>query len=55
MKRGQRFRLLANVFVSVRAILPTRLIVAGGKAERTSTLDRVEKGATATGETPMLF
>jgi hypothetical protein len=31
MKRGRRFNLLANVLVPARAILPTWLMVAGGK------------------------
>jgi hypothetical protein len=55
LKRDRRFKLLANVLVSVRAILPTGLMVAGGKGGTDLNAGQSGEGATATGDTPMLF
>jgi hypothetical protein len=55
MKHGRRFKPLANVLVSLRAILPTKLMVAGGKGGTDINAGQSGKGATATDETPMLF
>jgi hypothetical protein len=55
MKHGRRFKPLANVLVSVRAILPIRLMVAGEKGGTDINAGQSGKGVTETNETPMLF